>query len=388
MKPICVLGSTGSVGRQTLDVARQLGIAVSALAARTNLALLARQAREFRPSLVAVGDLTLLEEARHLFHDIDPGITVLGGAEGIADAAANSDAGIVVNALVGAAGIMPTLAALEAGRDVALANKEALVAAGALVTVAAARSGAQIRPVDSEHSAIWQCIAGSRRETVQKILLTASGGPFRDCADLSGVTPEQALAHPNWRMGPKVSVDSATMINKALEVIEARWLFDIEPARIEVVVHRQSVVHSMVEFVDGCVIAQLGTADMRAPIQHALTWPERLPSPTGRLDFSHGKQLSFEAPDTDRFPGVLFGHLALERGPVAPAVMSAANEEAVKLFLEGRIAFTAIAELVRAAMDRSPDSAEEPTLEQILEADRWAREYVMGRCGVCTHSLS
>lgn len=388
MKPICVLGSTGSIGRQTLDVARQLGISVAALAAKANLSLLAQQAQEFRPKLIAIGDLALLHQARRMLRDIDPGIAVVGGAEGVAETAAYSGAGIVVNALVGAAGIVPTLAAIDAGHDVALANKETLVAAGALVTAAAARSGVMIRPVDSEHSAIWQCIAGVDPKSVRRLLLTASGGPFRDRADMSGVTPEQALAHPNWSMGPKVSVDSATMINKALEVIEARWLFGVEPERISVVVHRQSVVHSMVEFVDGCVIAQLGTADMRAPIQHALTGPERLPSPAASLDFSAVQQLSFEPPDASRFPGVLFGHIALARGPAAPAVMSAANEEAVRLFLDRKIAFTAIAELVRAALNAAPDSPVEPSLEEILEADQWAREYVIGRCDSCTHSPS
>lgn len=362
---------------------------MSALAARANIDLLVEQAREFKPRIVAISDPTTFDRSRHRLRELDPGMAVLGGPDGIVEAAAASGVGIVVNALVGAAGIEPTIAAIDAGHDVALANKETLVAAGELVTSAAARRGVQLMPVDSEHSAIWQCLAGAEPGSISRILLTASGGPFRDRADLSGVTPGQALAHPNWSMGPKVSIDSATMINKALEVVEARWLFNIEAERIEVVVHRQSIVHSMVEFVDGCIMAQLGTADMRTPIQYALTAPERVPSPAARLDFRAAQQLSFEPPDVGRFPGVAFGHEALKRGGVTPAVMTAANEEAVRLFIDGKIKFTDIAELVEAAMnDLVSQPPGEPGLDRILEADRWAREYVIGRCGVCTHSPS
>lgn len=387
MKAISVLGSTGSIGRQTLDVAKRLGIKVRALAAYRNLELLVQQSREFRPALVAVGDASLEEQARQEFAKLDPGIKVFFGARGVTEAAADDGADIVVNALVGAAGIEPTLAAIEAGRDVALANKETLVAAGALVLEAASRRGATIRPVDSEHSAVWQCLAGQDRKALRRIILTASGGPFRDRADFSGITVEEALAHPNWRMGPKISVDSATMINKALEVVEARWLFDVTPDQIEVVVHRQSVVHSMVELVDGSIVAQLGSADMRGAIQYALTYPERFPSLVQPMSFASKLELTFEPPDLRRFPGAGFGHIALELGGVAPAVMSAANEEAVRLFLEGRIEFRDIAPLVADAM-RSAAPVPRPTLGQILSADSWAREYVRGRCGACTPSHS
>lgn len=383
MRSICVLGSTGSVGTQTLEVARALGIRVSGLSAWSNLRLLAEQAQEFKPEAVAVGDGKLSGDALEVFRTMSPSPRVLMGRDGLCEMASEVGDGIVVNAVVGSTGIWPTLWAIRAGRDVALANKETLVAAGHHVMEEAHRRKVMIRPVDSEHSAIWQCLAGQPRQAVRRLILTASGGPFRDRLDLQSVTREEALAHPNWNMGPKISIDSATMVNKALEVVEARWLFDLDVDKIDVLVHRQSIVHSMVEFEDGCVMAQLGAADMRMPIQHALTYPERVKADVPRLDFASLGTLTFDAPDIHRFPGVALGHGALKLGGVAPAVMSAANEEAVRMFLEGGIEFVRITSLVKEAMDGAP-SIPNPGIEQILEADEWARQYVRGRCSACT----
>lgn len=383
MRSICVLGSTGSVGVQSLDVARSLGLKVSGLSAYSNVELLVEQARQFSPAMVAIGDVRAQARAEAAFSKLSPVPELFVGPEGLVQLAASTKHDIVVNAIVGFAGVWSTLAAIDAGHDVALANKETLVAAGSIVMERARQAGVSIRPVDSEHSAIFQCIQGQDREAISRIILTASGGPFRDRRDLSDVAVEEAIAHPNWDMGPKISVDSATMINKALEVVEARWLFDVSPEMIDIVIHRQSVIHSMVEYRDGSVIAQLGTADMRTPIQYALTYPDREEGLASRLDLSSLATLTFEKPDLSRFPGAGLGHEALDRGGVAPAVMSAANEEAVSLFLRGEVRFLDIPDLVFEAMDSS-SVVREPSLDDIVRADIWAREYVRGRCRPCT----
>ncbi len=365
MRSICVLGSTGSVGIQSLEVARSLGLKVSGLSAYSNVDRLVEQVREFNPTMVGIGDMSALERTRAAFSGISPAPELFVGPEGLCQLAAAAEHDIVINAIVGFAGVWSTLAAIDAGHDVALANKETLVAAGSIVMDRARRANVSIRPVDSEHSAIYQCIQGQDREAVSRIILTASGGPFHDRHDLSDVSVEEAIAHPNWDMGRKISVDSATMINKALEVIEARWLFDVGPEMIDIVVHRQSVIHSMVEYCDGSIIAQLGTADMRIPIQYALTSPSRREGLASRLDLNLLGTLTFEKPDLARFPGAGFGHEALRRGGVAPTVMSAANEEAVRLFLGGEVRFVDIPELVFEAMDSS-SKVEKPSLDDIF----------------------
>jgi 1-deoxy-D-xylulose-5-phosphate reductoisomerase len=382
MLSVCILGSTGSVGSQAIEVVRSLGLRVSGLSTWTNVRLLAEQAREFGPSACAVGDRRMASDARNLLRELSPAPELFVGTEGLAELASMAEHEIVLNAVVGFAGVYPTLAAIDAGHDVALANKETLVAAGSIVMGRARQRGVSIRPVDSEHSAIWQCLAVQNRPALSRLILTASGGPFRDRAGLSDVTWEQALVHPNWRMGPKISVDSATMINKALEVVEAHWLFDASPDIIEVVVHRESIVHSMVEFVDGSVIAQMGAADMRTPIQYALTYPERREGLAERLDLAGLGTLTFTSPDTERFPGVLLGHQALRRGGVAPAAMSAANEAAVDLFCRGVLRFCDIAPAVAEAMV-SIRAGGEPTLREIVEADGRARQFIEERCGGC-----
>jgi len=387
MLSVCILGSTGSVGSQAIEVARSLGLRVSGLSTWSNVRLLAEQAREFRPSACAVGDPGAAGDARSLLRELSPTPELFVGTDGLSELASMAEHEIVLNAVVGFAGVYPTLAAIDAGHDVALANKETLAAAGSIVMGRARQRGVSIRPVDSEHSAIWQCLAGQNRPGLSRLVLTASGGPFRDRADLSDVTWEQALAHPNWRMGPKISVDSATMINKALEVVEAHWLFDASPDIIEIVVHRESIVHSMVEFVDGSVIAQMGTADMRTPIQYALTYPRRRDGLAQRLDLAELGTLTFASPDTERFPGVLLGHQALRHGGVAPAAMSAANEAAVDLFCRGVLRFCDIAPAVAEAM-AGIRAGGEPSLQEIVEADGWARQFIEERCRGCMRWLS
>ena len=382
MLSVCILGSTGSVGGQAIEVVRSLGLRVSGLSTWSNVRLLAEQAREFGPSACAVGDRRVASDARSLLRELSPTPELFVGTDGLAELASMAEHEIVLNAVVGFVGVYPTLAAIDAGHDVALANKETLVAAGSIVMGRARQRGVSIRPIDSEHSAIWQCLAGQNRPALSRLILTASGGPFRDRADLSDVTRQQALAHPNWRMGPKISVDSATMINKALEVVEAHWLFDASPDIIEVVVHRESIVHSMVEFVDGSVIAQMGAADMRTPIQYALTYPTRREGLAERLDLAGLGTLTFASPDTERFPGVLLGHQALRRGGVAPAAMSAANEVAVDLFCRGMLRFCDIAPAVGEAMV-SIGAGGEPTIREIVEADGRARQFIEERCGGC-----
>ncbi|MCL5058079.1 MAG: 1-deoxy-D-xylulose-5-phosphate reductoisomerase [Actinobacteria bacterium] len=372
MKGVSILGSTGSIGRQALDVLDGLpDFRIVGLAAGKNIKLLKEQIIRYRPLLVSVEkEDDALELAREL---AGKGTEILWGSEGLLAVAAHPAAGVVITAVTGTAGLLPTVEAISAGKDIALANKETLVAAGSLVTGLAAQKGVNILPVDSEHSAIWQCLRGSRPGEVESIILTASGGPFRKERDLERVTVSKALAHPNWSMGKKITVDSATLMNKGLEVIEARWLFGLDYDRIRVVVHPQSIIHSMVEFRDGSVLAQLGLPDMKLPIQYALTYPDRLPGNVPRLDPAKMSALTFEPPDIVRFPLLDLAYRVGRRGGTLPAAMNAANEAAVELFLAGRIRFTSIYRVVEEVVGRH-DITDRPGLEEILEADRWARE--------------
>ena len=372
---IALLGSTGSIGVQTLDVARNLGIKVSALTAYSDIDLLEKQAREFRPPMVAIGDDTLAPELENRLKGL--GIQVLSGPEGIRAAAAVDGVDKVVVAIVGIAGLLPTIEAIRNGRDVALANKETLVTAGHIVMAEAESRGVTVFPVDSEHSAVYQCLAGNRKQDVERLLLTASGGPFRGMGydELRNVTAEQALKHPNWSMGSKITIVSATMMNKGLEGIEARWLFGFSPEKISVLVHPQSIIHSMVEYKDGSVIAQLGQPDMRIPIQLSLTWPERCANEFPRLDLIKSGVLTFEEPDMEKFRCLRLAYDALEEGGTMPAVLNGANEAAVKLFLEGRIGFCAIPQLIEKTM-LAHEVNTSPELDDIIEVDKWAKRMV------------
>ena len=382
MKKLSLLGSTGSIGTQALQVVQNLREQgekweVAALAARSSVNRLEEQARKFHPEVVAVFDEGAALSLRQSLRDTD--IQVLSGMEGLCEAAAGPGADLTLNAVVGMVGLQPTLAALQAGKALALANKETLVAGGAIVMEAARKRNLPILPVDSEHSAIFQCLQGCpERGALKKLVLTASGGPFfgRSRQELAGVTREQALRHPNWDMGAKITIDSATMMNKGLEVMEASWLFDLPEHRIEVVVHRESVIHSMVEYQDNAVVAQLGVPDMAVPIQYALTYPRRMPSPAGELDLCALGKLTFYPPDREAFPCLELCREALRRGGLVPAAANGANEQAVALFLEGKIGFLDIPRLVEAAMDRQDPGV--VTLEAVLEADREARAFVAG----------
>ena len=382
MKKLSLLGSTGSIGTQALQVVQNLREQgekweVAALAARSSVNRLEEQARQFHPEVVAVFDEGAALSLRQSLRDTD--IQVLSGMEGLCEAAAWPEADLTLNAVVGMVGLQPTLAALQAGKALALANKETLVAGGAIVMEAARKRNLPILPVDSEHSAIFQCLQGCpERGALKKLVLTASGGPFfgRSRQELAGVTREQALRHPNWDMGAKITIDSATMMNKGLEVMEASWLFDLPEHRIEVVVHRESVIHSMVEYQDNAVVAQLGVPDMAVPIQYALTYPLRMPSPAGELDLCALGKLTFYPPDREAFPCLELCREALRRGGLVPAAANGANEQAVALFLEGKIGFLDIPRLVEAAMDRQAPGV--VTLEAVLEADREARAFVAG----------
>ena len=375
-KGVVILGSTGSIGTQTLEVIAALPgmFEVWGLAAGSNIDLLAEQARRFRPRVVAVA---APEAARALRERLSPlPIDVLAGPEGVEAVASMPGPDVVLPAMVGTAGLKPTLAAIRAGKDIALANKETLVAAGELVTSEAARAGIRILPVDSEHSAIFQCLNGEDRGAIRRILLTASGGPFRgfDQSQLETVTPEQALKHPRWTMGPKITVDSATLMNKGLEVIEAHWLFGVPADAIDVIVHPQSVIHSLVEFADGAIMAQMGVTDMRVPIQYALTYPGRALNDFPRLDLIRAAQLTFEAPDTARFPCLRYAYEALEAGGTMPAAMNAANEVAVRAFLDRRVGFAGIPRLIEKTMEAHRPVAA-GVLDGVLEADSWARRF-------------
>ena len=375
VKAISILGSTGSIGRQTAQAARRLGIPVLALAARRDIDLLEQQAREFKPRYVSVFDPEAARTLRERLSDTQ--IQVEAGEESLCAAATIEGADCVVTGVSGSIGLRPTLSAIRTGRRIALANKETLVCAGDLVMAEAKRWGAEILPVDSEHAAIFQCLAGRAKSELRRILLTGSGGPFRGWTweQTKDVTPEQAVRHPRWNMGAKISVDSATMMNKGLEFIEAMHLFAVTPDEIRVVIHPESVIHSMVELVDGTVIAQLGTADMGLPIQYALTWPERRPSGTERLDFAALGSMHFADPDLEALPCLRLAMECARTGGNAPCVMSAANETAVWAFLHRQIGYNDIYRLVASAVDAA-DVLARPTLEEILDSDRRAREYV------------
>lgn len=376
MKKIVIIGSTGSIGRQTLEVIKSMPgkFKVVGLGAGKNWHLLAEQIREFRPLAAALdGESELKSLRRELSVSERPELFM--GRKGMENLASMPDADLVVMAVTGTAGVYPTFAAISAGKDVALANKETLVAAGHLVMDLAARKKVAILPIDSEHSAIWQCLNGQGPGVVRKIILTASGGPFHDLSreEIENVTVEMALRHPKWNMGRKITIDSATLMNKGLEVIEAKWLFGVDYSQIEVVIHPQSIIHSAVEFLDGSVIAQMGLPDMRLPIQYALTYPGRLCGPAPRLKFAELKKLTFKEPDTEKFPSLRMAYEAGKAGGTMPAVLSAANEVAVYSFLEGTIRFKDIPVVVGKVMERHK-IVSMPSLDEIMEADRWARE--------------
>lgn len=377
MKGIALLGSTGSIGTQSLDVCRMHGYRVVCLTANRRVDLMETQIREFRPDLVSMMDPVAADDLRTRV--ADTGTKVLSGMDGLIECATYSGADTVLNAVVGMVGLQPTLAAIQAKKTLALANKETLVAGGHLVTNTAKAYGVDILPVDSEHSAIFQCLQGSpEKGAVKKLILTASGGPFfgKTLAELENVTAADALKHPNWDMGAKITIDSATMMNKGLEFIEAKWLFDMPIDAIDIVVHRESVVHSAIAYQDNSVIAQLGVPDMRIPIQYALTYPRRLPSPVQELSLVDYGKLTFYAPDYDTFRCINVCKDAIAAGGLRPAAANGANEESVRLFLNGKIKFTDIAVLNRAAMEACPQ-VEDYTLDDVLQADRAARDYVI-----------
>lgn len=377
MKGIALLGSTGSIGTQSLDVCRMHGYRVVCLTANRRVDLMETQIREFRPDLVSMMDPVAADDLRTRV--ADTGTKVLSGMDGLIECATYSGADTVLNAVVGMVGLQPTLAAIQAKKTLALANKETLVAGGHLVTNTAKAYGVDILPVDSEHSAIFQCLQGSpEKGAVKKLILTASGGPFfgKTLAELENVTAVDALKHPNWDMGAKITIDSATMMNKGLEFIEAKWLFDMPIDAIDIVVHRESVVHSAIAYQDNSVIAQLGVPDMRIPIQYALTYPQRLPSPVQELSLVDYGKLTFYAPDYDTFRCINVCKDAIAAGGLRPAAANGANEESVRLFLNGKIKFTDIAVLNRAAMEACPLVADY-TLDDVLQADRAARDYVI-----------
>ena len=377
MKKIAILGSTGSIGTQTVDILPSIDAEVVALTTNRRINLLEEQARALHPKMVCAMDEKAAKELKIKLADTD--IEVLTGMDGLIACAAESGADIVVTAVVGMVGLLPTMAAIKAGKDIALANKETLVCAGGLVMSAAKQYGVRILPVDSEHSAIFQCVQAANGNPIDKILLTASGGPFfgKKFEEMRSMTREQALAHPNWSMGAKITIDSATMMNKGLELIEAMWLYDLPPEDIEIVVHRESIVHSAVEFADGAVIAQLGLPDMRLPIQLALTWPQRVPCKVPRMSLAEVAKLTFYAPDYEAFPALnLAKHAASLKGDRG-AVINGANADAVGLFLNDKIGFTDIAERVAYALDTIPYK-KDITLDDVLAADKAAREIVLG----------
>jgi 1-deoxy-D-xylulose-5-phosphate reductoisomerase len=384
-KNLAVLGATGSIGCSTLDIVRQFPerYRIVSLTAGRNVELLARQIEEFRPAVAVVLEEAGRDRLKSLLPD-DVKIELLWGESGMNTAASLSDVDMVVTGIVGAAGLMPTLAAIEAGKPIALANKETLVMAGETVMAQAAAAGVPILPVDSEHSAIFQCIGQHPRREVAQLFLTASGGPFRNrpVDQFDTIRPEDALKHPNWSMGAKITIDSATLMNKGLEFIEARYLFDIVPEKIEVVVHPQSIIHSMVGFVDGSILAQLGIPDMRGPIGYALAYPDRLPLQLDYPDFTTLAKLTFEPPDLERFPCLALAFEACAQGGTLPAVLNAANEMAVTAFLADRIAFTDIHRVISRVMERHTLRTR-PSIEQICEADRHAREFAADEIQRC-----
>ena len=380
MKNIGILGSTGSIGTQTLDVVRSHpgDFCVTALSAGSNIELLEKQIREFSPKIAAVGSEELAKELRVRVADRD--VQVLSGMEGLLEMAVQPEMEILVTAIVGMIGIRPTMEAIRAGKDIALANKETLVTAGHLIVPLAKEHQVRILPVDSEHSAIFQCLHGEEHRAVEKLLITASGGPFRgrSRSELAGVTLQDALKHPNWSMGQKITIDSATLVNKGLEVMEAKWLFGIGLDQIQVIVQPQSIIHSMVEFCDGAVMAQLGTPDMRLPIQYALYYPERRYLEGERLDFRRLTQITFEEPDMETFEGLPLALRAARAGGSMPTVFNAANERAVAKFLKGEIGFLDIYEIIRASMERHRVISD-PGLEEVLQTEQETYEWIESR---------
>ncbi|MEE3332809.1 MAG: 1-deoxy-D-xylulose-5-phosphate reductoisomerase [Ruminococcus sp.] len=376
MKNISILGSTGSIGTQALDVCENLNLNVSTLTANTNIRILEEQVRKYKPALAVVFDESKYSEFKNNISDTDT--KVLCGMEGLIYAATFDSADLVLNSVVGMVGLEPTLAAANAGKDIALANKETLVAGGSLVMKAVTDNGVNLYPVDSEHSAIFQCLQGCpEKKALKRLILTASGGPFfgRSIDELKNVTVEQALNHPNWDMGAKITIDSATMMNKGLEIIEASWLFDMPADKIDVVVHRESVIHSLIEYMDNSVLAQLGVPDMRIPIQYAITYPDRVPSPVKQLSLTDYGKLTFFEPDYDTFKCLRACKKAIDRGGLCAAAANGANEVANKLFRDRKISFLEIGDLVMDAMLRQ-DNIEAKNVNDVLDADRRAREFV------------
>ncbi len=380
MKHVAIIGSTGSIGTQTLEIARwNQDIKICALSAGRNIDLLEKQAREFRPEIVGLWDEKLADELKDRLKDMD--IRVVSGMDGLIEIAEYKTSDILVTAIVGMIGIRPTVAAIKAGKDIALANKETLVTAGHIIMPLAKEKGVSILPVDSEHSAIFQSLQGNTHDSIGKILLTASGGPFRGKSRefLKHVKLEDALKHPNWSMGRKITIDSATMVNKGLEVIEAKWLFDVAPENIQVVIQPQSIIHSMVEYKDGAVIAQLGTPDMKLPIQYALFYPERRYMPGDRLDFTKLSSIVIETPDMDTFLGLRYAYEAIGIGGSMPTVFNAANEYAVKQFLDRKIDFLDIYDIIRASMDHH-NLIENPDIDEILATEQEVYEFIESGC--------
>ncbi len=381
IKKIAILGSTGSIGINSLEVISQLPdlFSVSYLTAHRNIDLLQQQIEQYHPKGVV-----LLEDcSASILRKLTNGTTeVLSGEEGLQEIVRRDDVDLVISSLVGIAGLKPTIEAIKSGKTIALANKETLVVAGAVINHLLKKHGVRLIPIDSEHSAVLQCLAGESRPNIARLILTASGGPFLNTSkeELEHVTAEQALKHPNWKMGSKITIDSATLMNKGLEVIEAHWLFDLPPEKIDVVIHPQSIIHSMVEFVDGSVKAQLGVPDMKIPIQYALTYPDRMPSTYERLDFARLQEMTFLKPDRDKFQCLDLAYRSLRMGGTAPAVLNAANEVAVQSFLDGRIRFVDIPRTIAIALDRHP-VIPKPDLEDVIEADRKTREFVRSTMG-------
>jgi 1-deoxy-D-xylulose-5-phosphate reductoisomerase len=382
MKQLSILGSTGSIGVSTLEIVAAYPdrFRVVALTAGRNLELFARQIRQFSPRIAAVASPADIPQLREMCSGLE--VEILGGVEGLTAAATADETDMVVAAIVGAAGLAPTAAAVRAGKDIALANKETLVTAGHIFMEMVSRYGVKLYPVDSEHSAVFQSIEGHRSQDISKIILTASGGPFRNTPveQLAHVTVRDALNHPNWSMGRKITIDSATMMNKGLEVLEARWLFDAPVEKIDVNIHPQSIIHSMVEYVDGCVIAQLGTPDMKAPIAYALSYPERIATGVTPLDLTTFSGLTFFKPDLDKFRCLALAYRAINDGESMPAVMNAANEIAVEAFLDGGIGFLQIAEVIERTMD-AHQAHDLKSIEEVLQADSWGRDTARAICG-------
>lgn len=376
VKGLSILGSTGSIGVQALNVCENLNIKVVALAANSNVKLMEEQIRRFKPKVAALFDEKAADELSIAVKDTNTKILI--GMEGVKETVTHAEADTVLTSVVGIAGLIPTMAAINAGKNIALANKETLVTSGDIVMKAIREKGVSLFPVDSEHSAIFQCLAGNRHEDVDKIVLTASGGPFRGYTrdKLKEVTVKQALNHPNWSMGSKITIDSATLMNKGLEVIEAMWLFDIPVNDIEVVVHPQSIIHSMVAYKDGSVMAQLGAPDMRIPIQLALTWPERMSNPFNKVNFYELNALTFEKPDVETFRALKLAYKAAEIGGTMPCAMNAANEIAVEYFLKGEISFLQITDLIESVMNEHSVNSQ-PVLSDIIDTDRISREIAL-----------